>query len=419
VESISAVFEVSGVESGNGDTAVHGHVDGVLFAELVNLVGRESSVGKHADLVSNMGPVVLVSAGLEGSDEAGSHGVHAAGHILQVLVPHGGKLIVTKDDVDNTGTVDGRVGVDGSGNLLNAGLHEVGLLFATSNNGEAASALTVDTEVLSERLEEHNIVSVLGEETERVGVLLEVTRGEALVGRVETAEKVFGLDNIHNFVPLLRGGVNTGGVVSTDVEEHDRFVLHGLHVLEHALEIESLGLLVVVTVVVPLETGEFGEVAMEGPGGVRHVDINIFVGVPVAHKSETEAEGASSGNRLSAGNTVFLDGLGVTEGKDLRLFDEAVDTLDARVFVIHLVGENSLFSELDALEDEGLALVVTVSTHAEENLLAVGVLLEGFVEAENGVGRGGGNVGPGAESAGLGDLGLLDESFGKHINYYT
>lgn len=143
-----------------------------------------------------MAPIVLIAQFSELAAETDAHLLHAAGHVTQVLVPHGGQLGVTKDDINDTSAVNGRVGVDGSSNLLNAAHCNVLLSLATANCREAASALTVKTKILGERLEEHDVVGVLLEELQGVAILLEVARGESLVGAIEGGEKLLSLNNL-------------------------------------------------------------------------------------------------------------------------------------------------------------------------------------------------------------------------------
>lgn len=150
MEGLGDVGEVLGVQTGDRDTSVHSHVDGVVLTELVNHILVKSSEGEHANLVGDMGPVVLVTELLEGVDETVTHLLHAAGHVSQVLVPHGGEGLVTEDDVDDTGTVHGRVRVDWAGNLLDAAHNDILLGGRAGDHGVATGTLTVETEVLGE-----------------------------------------------------------------------------------------------------------------------------------------------------------------------------------------------------------------------------------------------------------------------------
>jgi len=379
VEGVGNVAQVAGVEASDGDTAVSGHVDGVLLAEFVNHGLGEAGVGEHTDLVDDVVPVVFGAEVCHVLVKTVTHFVHAAGHHSQVVVPAGGKLGVTKHDVDDAGTVDGGVGVKTTCEVLDAGHADFLLSGVGSDEGNAASTLTVKTEVLGERLEEHQVVDVRGEESKRVGILLEVTGGEALVGRVEGNEVVLALDNVENVVPLLVGGVNTSGVVGAHVHEEDGAVLGVLQVLLEACVVEALGLGVVVSVFLELSADEADETLVKGPGGGGHVDGGVL-GVPVVKELHAESEGASSGDGLSGGNTAFLKSLVVsTVSEGHALGDVGVNTLDTSVLVVHVQVENSLFGLADTVEDEGLALIATVNAHTQEVLVGVGVLLESIV----------------------------------------
>ena len=133
VEGIRDIVEVTGVETSDGNTAVHCHVDGVLLTELVDLVLVQASEGEHANLVGDVTPVVLVAEFGELVAETMTHFMHAAGHITKVLMPHGCELCVSENDVDNMGAVDGRVGVDWSSNLLNSAHDNILLSLAAAD----------------------------------------------------------------------------------------------------------------------------------------------------------------------------------------------------------------------------------------------------------------------------------------------
>lgn len=301
-------------------------------------------------------------------------------------MPHCGKLGVAKDDVDDAGTVNGWVGVDGSSNLLDAAHNDLLLGLTAADGRVATGTLTVETEVLGERLEEHDIVGMLSEQLQRVAVLLEITRGESLVGTIESREELLALDDFENFLPLGVCGINSGGVVSTDVEHDDGVVLGVVKILLEAIEVEALGFLAVVAVVLPLVTNEVGNGSVDGPCGVGNQEVDILVGVPLGEEGETEAKSSCARDRLGTGNSVFLAGLvilTVSEGE--ALIDVGLDTMDGSVLVIHAALENDLLSASDAREDEWLVVIISVGSHAQEDLLGVGLLLVGIVEAENGI----------------------------------
>jgi len=311
-------------------------------------------------------------------------------------VPHLLELGVTENNVDNSSSVNWGVGVDGSGDLLNARVDDVSLSGVSSNDGEETGSLSVDTEVLGERLEEHDVVGVLLEESEGVGISLEITGGEALVSGIETGEEVLSLNNFENLLPLLLVGVNTGRVVRADVEHDEGVILAVVQVFAETIEVESLGLFVKVSVGLVVVSNELSKSSVDGPGLGGNHDINVLVRVPVGEEGETESERSSSGDGLGSSNSVLLEGDGVgSEGELLRSGDERVNTLDSSVLVIHIVGEDSLFSDSNARQDVRLVVVISVGSHTEEDLLVVSVLLELVVETED---RVSGSVGEGSPS---------------------
>ena len=56
--------------------------------------------------------------------------------------------------------------------------------------------------------------------------------------------------------------------------------------------------------------------------------------------------------------------------------------------MVHVALKDEFLSASHTREDERFAIVISVSTHSEENLFWVSALLESVIEAEDGVGRG-------------------------------
>lgn len=135
---------------------------------------------------------------------------------------------------------------------------------------------------------------MLLEQVEGVGIFLKISTSKALVSTIKTAEKVLSLDNLKNSLPLFGSRVNTGGVVSTDVEHSERVVFAVVQVLTHTIEVESLGLGVKVAVGFVLITNNLGKSSVDGPGLGGNHDVNIFVRIPVSEEGHTETEGSSS-----------------------------------------------------------------------------------------------------------------------------
>ena len=77
---------------------------------------------------------------------------------------------------------------------------------------------------------------------------------------------VLGLDDVEDLFPLFGGWVNTGWVVSADVQENNGVVLGLLQVFSETFEVETLGVGVVVTVVLPFLADNLNKTSVKGPG---------------------------------------------------------------------------------------------------------------------------------------------------------
>ena len=117
----------------------------MLLGELGHLLGGQAGVGEHADLASDMAPVVLAAELLEVVLEQGAHLDNAVGHALdltQPLLVEGG---VVQDGAGDAGAVDGRVGVERADEDLDLRVDALGLFGRGGDDGECADALTVET----------------------------------------------------------------------------------------------------------------------------------------------------------------------------------------------------------------------------------------------------------------------------------
>ena len=150
-------------------------------------------------------------------------------------------------------------------------------------------------------------MALLDEVTGSKGILVSVTAGEALVGHVEEGEVALLLHDIADLAPLVLGGVNTGRVVGTGVQQDDAVVGGGLDVGNQALKVQTDGVLVVVTVLLDLEAGVLEDGVVVGPAGVGKVDL-LRAGVEALEESTTDSQGTGAGDGLGDDEAVLGDG---------------------------------------------------------------------------------------------------------------
>ena len=383
MEGLGNVLNVVSVDTSHGDTTVIGQIDVVVGSDLQDLLLGEASEGEHTNLRGNVRPVLGGTVLLEVLHQESSHINDTVSHLAALLVPLSLELRVAKNDLDNTSTIEGRVGPEGTGSLLELRGDSGLLLSGLTDDRGATASLSVKTKVLGKGLGEGEGVALLSEVTNGPSVALHITGGEALVGAIEDDVVVLGLDGVRDLLPVVLGGVDTSGVVGAGVEEEGRAGRSLSDGLEDGVHIESLGLGVEVLVGRSLETGSLEDTKVVGPGGEGDVDSVEDVVLLVEVTEETEGTGAGKG--LAGGDSVLLDDLGVlTVGEGDGELVELWETIDGRILVVHLAGDHLLSLE-DAGENDGLAVVVSVGTDAEGDLSGVLIGLELLVETQNGI----------------------------------
>ena len=145
IDGLSEAANVVAGDAGDGDTAVLGSVDRELLSETGHLISGQTSVGEHADLASDVGPVVLGAELLKVVLEEGTHGDDSVSHLLDLIEPLLVEDRVGEDLRGDTGTVDRGVGVQGSDDNLELGVDALLLLGAGADEGEGTNTLTVET----------------------------------------------------------------------------------------------------------------------------------------------------------------------------------------------------------------------------------------------------------------------------------
>mmetsp|Transcript_3709 Transcript_3709/g.4242 ORF Transcript_3709/g.4242 Transcript_3709/m.4242 type:complete len:306 (+) Transcript_3709:430-1347(+) len=278
-----------------------------------------------------------------------------------------------------------------SDNDLDLGEDTGGLLGIGADEVQAAGTLTVQTHDLGEGLSDDHVEALAEEEAKAVGILVEGARGEALVRSVEEGVELSALANIGDLLPLGLSGVHTGGVVGAGVEEHGGARLGAVEIRDHALDVETLGLLVEVAVLADGDASGGKDLVVVAPGGVANID---GTGSELLQELADDAEGASSGESLDGGDSGITNERAVPAEEDtLGALSELGKTVDGEVLLVEgAVGDDSGLSLAHDGEDVGLAVVVAVSADTEVNLIGVLVVLEANGQTEDGIGGGHGHV---------------------------
>ena len=151
--------------------------------------------------------------------ESITHANDPVGHELDLGLPLLVKVLVGKNGVGDTGAMEGRVGVHRSDDDLQLTLDTSLFFWIGSDEGESTDTFAVETHVLREGLGQSDLMALLNEMTDGEGVVGGVSRGETLIRHVEEGEELLLPDEVRDLLPLGGGGVDTGGVMCTGVQE--------------------------------------------------------------------------------------------------------------------------------------------------------------------------------------------------------
>ena len=382
MESLSNVIHVLGIESSNGDTTVHGQIDVELLDAALDLLLGQASVGEHTNLAGDVRPVAGRSGLLQTIDKGLAHSNDSVSHSGALLIPLSLQLGITQNGLDDASSVQRRIRPQSTGSHLQLREHTLLLLLAGADHGGSSATLSVESKVLGERLSEADLMTLLHEQTNRIGVTLHISGGEALVSAIEDHSAARSLHSVRNLLPLLLGRIHSSGVVSAGMEQEGRVAGSSLDRLQDSVNVQTvIGIQVRILLVGNTRSVEHAEVV--GPGGVR--DVNALVSLHVSQEISNQTERTSSRKSLAHSHSILLDGRAV--GAIDKLSSQSVEirkTLNRRVFVVALAGNASL-SLSDAGENHGLAVVVTVSTHSQRNLARILIGLEHLVQSKNSI----------------------------------
>lgn len=133
----------------------------------------------------------------------------------------GSEFGIAHNLVCDSRTVDWRIAVHRTNDDLDLRHAPRRFLLVLTNQGKRADTFAVQSHVFGKALRQTEVVTGLDEMAHTERVSGKVSRSEALIGHVEIGEEFAFLDKLRDFLPLFLGGVDTGWIVGTRVQEYD------------------------------------------------------------------------------------------------------------------------------------------------------------------------------------------------------
>lgn len=347
----------------------------MLLNHGVALCGSKTSEREHTNLCGNMIPSTLSSNLFELSSQKLSHGSDSIGHsdeLIKPLLAHGWFI---EDDRGDSGTVPwwGRV-VDSDDNL------ELGEDFTSdiligADKVKSSASLTVETHDFSEGLSDNHLETLVEEISEADTILVEVTSDETLISGIEEWIKLSLLADGSDLLPLGESWVNTSGVVSAGVEEDSRSWSGIFEVSDHAVEVETLGFLVEVSILSDLEASSAENFVVVSPSWVANVNWGWS---ELAEEITNDSQGTGSRQGLGGGDSSACDVWVVPSEEDASgTLVEGLVTIDWGVLLVKsvIIGD-SLLGLSHYWEYVWLSVLRSVGTDTQVNLSWVFVVFE-------------------------------------------
>ena len=236
---------------------------------------------------------------------------------------------------------------------------------------------------------EHNSKIFLGEKFEGIGVFIDVVTGETLVGTVKEDEMSFLHAELEDFLPFIFGWVNSRWVLSTGLNKKNLLVFHLFQIFEHSCNIDTFGLLFVVSEVMEIETCSFDDVVVERPGWIWDVHSLVLLGVETLQHGKAHPESSCAGDSLHGSDSVFCIGDVVgTIGEIYGLLSERGNTIGEGILFVEFLVQEDLLGLSYRFKNKWLARVISVGTYSEKYFLLRFIFKEEMDEAEDWIGCG-------------------------------
>ncbi|EOA06823.1 WbpN [Herbaspirillum frisingense GSF30] len=262
---------VAVVEAGHADAARADSVDTELFAQTVHLGGRQAGVTEHAVLAQQEGKVLVRDRALELRGQLDAHVAHPYPHLLDFGTPLRGQLVVAQHMRHQQRTIARRAGIVATHGQFQLAQHIGRLACLRAEHRQRTDALAVEREDFGEGIGEEERNLPTHRLAHRPDVFVQAL-GEALVGQVEEGQQTALFEHIDDLFPLRAGRIDAGRIVTAGVQQHHRALGQGIQLGQHALEVQALGLRIVVGVTLGLEAGAFEDADVVVPGRVRQPD---------------------------------------------------------------------------------------------------------------------------------------------------
>lgn len=320
-------------------------------------------------------PSTLSSDLFELCSQKFSHSCDSIGHsdeLIKPLLAHGWLI---EDDRGDSGTVPWWRRIVNSNDDLELGEDFTSDGLIGADKVKSTTSLTVETHNFGERLSDDHFKTLIEEISEANTILVEISSDETLIGGIKEWIKLSLFADGSDLLPLGESWIDTSRIVSASVKENSRSWSSILKVSDHAVEVETLGFLIEVSVLSDLESGSSKNFVMVSPSWVA--DIN-WGWSELVEEITNDSEGTGSRQGLGGGDSSACDVWVVPSEKDASgTLVEGLVTIDWRILLVEsvIIGD-SLLGLSHYWEHVWLSVLRSVGTDTQVDLSWIFVVFE-------------------------------------------
>src|SRR4051794_1866248 len=185
-----------------------------------------------------------------------------------------------------------RIGVVGPYQSLELAQRARGFVAAVGHNTQRAHAFSIERERFGKGVGDEQRAARRRETAYRLSILLDAIT-EALIGDVQKRDQFQAPNSLDDLAPLLRGEIDSGGVMATRMQDDDRARRQMTKRLHHCAEVEAPRGRIVVWISVDLEAGVLEQRAMILPARLADPDLRGRIDPTQEIRSYLEAAGAA------------------------------------------------------------------------------------------------------------------------------
>ena len=263
-------------------------------------------------------------------------------------------------------------------------------LIVSRNQRTGTYTLIVQTKVLGVGACNDQLLMHCGERAQAFGIFFQTT-GEALVGKVKQRQPAFFYGQLRQMFPLLKRWIDTGWVVAAAVEQHHVTCLRLTQARQQAVKVQRVVCCVVVGVFTHFQTRRVKYALVVRPAWIAYPD-TLHRGV-FRKEIRRHAQRAGTARGLCrTGTFVTHNCTAFTEQQLLGAATKFRDTINTEVVFGGFVFQQILLSFLNAGQYRSFAGFIFIYTNTQVDFARAVVGTKQIGQAQNRVGRSGGNV---------------------------